>query len=61
MTEKQNIINWVNSHGKAMASGDPQLINHTTFMVQNLLNTLPDNWTKKEEPKTEATEEANPT
>lgn len=61
MTEKQNLINWVKSYGKAMASGDPLLINFSTMTVQNLLNTLPDNWTKKEEPKPESIEETNPT
>lgn len=53
MTQKQKLTSWILSYGKAMATGDANLVNHAIENVNALLKTLPEQWSQEapEEPK----------
>jgi hypothetical protein len=56
MNDKQKLTSAFVTFGKACQTGDPSLIQFATINVNNILATLPDDWTKKEEAPAENTE-----
>jgi hypothetical protein len=55
MNDKQKLTSAILTFGKAFQTGDQSLIQFATINVNNILATLPDDWTKKEEALAENT------
>lgn len=51
MIEKHSLVQRIETLVKAAKSGDADLISFAALRVNEILNTLPDNWSKKEEEK----------